>query len=173
MEAAAEMALATRDSVSQRRWPSGAPMSVRIGIACGPVIAGVIGHRKFAYGVCGDGEHGQQARVRRHGPGASRYRSPCMNVCAPCTTSPRRTSWISRGRARRPSTRCSVADQPLTGRSPEPAHRISRRARRWPRLRAIDSSARRATKHRSGPRPPSRWVVVPRPSLRSRSRRVV
>ena len=27
---------------------------MRIGIACGPVIAGVIGHRKFAYDVWGD-----------------------------------------------------------------------------------------------------------------------
>jgi len=54
VEAAAEMALETRDDVSRRRWPSGMPMSVRIGIACGPVIAGVIGHRKFAYDVWGD-----------------------------------------------------------------------------------------------------------------------
>jgi class 3 adenylate cyclase len=54
VEAAAEMALETRDHVSRRRWPSGTPMSVRIGIACGPVIAGVIGHRKFAYDVWGD-----------------------------------------------------------------------------------------------------------------------
>jgi class 3 adenylate cyclase len=54
VEAAAEMALETRDHVSRRQWPSGTPMSVRIGIACGPVIAGVIGHRKFAYDVWGD-----------------------------------------------------------------------------------------------------------------------
>jgi adenylate cyclase len=53
-EAAADMALGIRDTVSQLRWPSGAPISVRIGIATGPVIAGVIGHRKFAYDIWGD-----------------------------------------------------------------------------------------------------------------------
>jgi len=54
VEAAAEMALAIRDGLSGVSWPTGAPMSVRIGIACGPVVAGVIGHRKFAYDVWGD-----------------------------------------------------------------------------------------------------------------------
>ena len=46
--AAAEMALAVRE-VRDARWPSGAPIEVRIGIASGPVVAGVIGRRKFAY----------------------------------------------------------------------------------------------------------------------------
>ena len=54
VEAAADMALAIRDGLPQLRWPTGSPMSVRIGIACGPVIAGVIGHRKFAYDIWGD-----------------------------------------------------------------------------------------------------------------------
>jgi len=54
VEAAADMALGIRDTVSQLRWPSGAPISVRIGVATGPVIAGVIGHRKFAYDIWGD-----------------------------------------------------------------------------------------------------------------------
>jgi class 3 adenylate cyclase len=54
VEAAADMALGMRDSLSQIRWPRDIPISVRIGIACGPVIAGVIGHRKFAYDIWGD-----------------------------------------------------------------------------------------------------------------------
>jgi class 3 adenylate cyclase len=54
VEATADMGLEIRDGVSQLLWPSGVPISVRIGIACGPVIAGVIGHRKFAYDVWGD-----------------------------------------------------------------------------------------------------------------------
>jgi class 3 adenylate cyclase len=54
VEAAAEMGLEIRDGASQLLWPSGVPISVRIGIACGPVIAGVIGHRKFAYDIWGD-----------------------------------------------------------------------------------------------------------------------
>jgi class 3 adenylate cyclase len=52
--AAAEMALEGRVAVSALRWPSGAPVGVRIGIACGPVMAGVIGRRKFVYDVWGD-----------------------------------------------------------------------------------------------------------------------
>ena len=52
--AAAAMALEGRECVSALRWPSGAPVGVRIGLACGPVMAGVIGRRKFAYDVWGD-----------------------------------------------------------------------------------------------------------------------
>jgi len=48
------MALGARESLSECRWPGGEAISVRIGIACGPVVAGVIGHRKFAYDVWGD-----------------------------------------------------------------------------------------------------------------------
>jgi len=48
------MALEGRECVSGLRWPSGAPVGQRIGIACGPVMAGVIGRRKFARDVWGD-----------------------------------------------------------------------------------------------------------------------
>jgi adenylate cyclase len=36
------------------RWPSGDPIVVRGGVASGPAVAGVIGHRKFAYDLWGD-----------------------------------------------------------------------------------------------------------------------
>ncbi|HEY5986121.1 MAG TPA: adenylate/guanylate cyclase domain-containing protein [Streptosporangiaceae bacterium] len=52
--AAADMALEGRACVAALRWPSGAPVGVRVGIACGPVMAGVIGRRKFAYDIWGD-----------------------------------------------------------------------------------------------------------------------
>jgi adenylate cyclase len=39
---------------SDLRWPSGDPIQVRTGVASGPVVAGVIGERKFAYDVWGD-----------------------------------------------------------------------------------------------------------------------
>jgi len=39
---------------SRVRWPSGDEITVRGGIATGPVVAGVIGERKFAYDVWGD-----------------------------------------------------------------------------------------------------------------------
>ena len=54
VEVAAEMALAMRDAIGQVRWPSGDPMHVRIGMATGPAVAGVIGQRKFAYDLWGD-----------------------------------------------------------------------------------------------------------------------
>jgi guanylate cyclase len=52
--AAADMALAVKDCVRDARWPSGNPIQVRVGIATGPVVAGVIGRRKFAYDLWGD-----------------------------------------------------------------------------------------------------------------------
>jgi class 3 adenylate cyclase len=48
------MALAARQCIAGLRWPGGELMSVRIGIASGPVVAGVIGRRKFAYDIWGD-----------------------------------------------------------------------------------------------------------------------
>jgi adenylate cyclase len=54
VEAAADMGLEMRDSLSKHRWPGDVPIVARIGIACGPVIAGIIGQRKFAYDVWGD-----------------------------------------------------------------------------------------------------------------------
>jgi class 3 adenylate cyclase len=54
IEVAAQMALAMRDTIGQVRWPSGDPMHVRIGMATGPAVAGVIGQRKFAYDLWGD-----------------------------------------------------------------------------------------------------------------------
>jgi class 3 adenylate cyclase len=42
-------------AVAERvRWPSGDPMRVRVGVATGPVAAGIIGDRKFAYDLWGD-----------------------------------------------------------------------------------------------------------------------
>jgi adenylate cyclase len=54
IEAAAETALAMREELRGLRWPSGDPMTVRIGLATGPAVAGVIGRRKFAYDLWGD-----------------------------------------------------------------------------------------------------------------------
>jgi class 3 adenylate cyclase len=53
-EAAAEMALAILEKLEDARWPSGERIVVRIGMASGPVVAGVIGERKFAYDMWGD-----------------------------------------------------------------------------------------------------------------------
>jgi class 3 adenylate cyclase len=53
-EAAVAMALEIVEGSRTVRWPSGDPITVRGGIATGPVVAGVIGVRKFAYDVWGD-----------------------------------------------------------------------------------------------------------------------
>jgi class 3 adenylate cyclase len=58
MPSNAEAAVATAlDMVTEAgtvRWPSGDPVEVRAGVATGPVVAGIIGQRKFAYDVWGD-----------------------------------------------------------------------------------------------------------------------
>jgi guanylate cyclase len=48
-----EMALAMHAMVEGAEGPSGRPRQLRTGIASGPVVAGVIGHRKFSYDVWG------------------------------------------------------------------------------------------------------------------------
>jgi class 3 adenylate cyclase len=53
-EAVAEMALAVREEVGRHLDPGGRPLAVRIGIDTGPVVAGVIGRRKFSYDLWGD-----------------------------------------------------------------------------------------------------------------------
>jgi adenylate cyclase len=53
-QAVAEMALAVRDEVPRHLDPGGRPLAVRIGIDTGPVVAGVIGRRKFSYDLWGD-----------------------------------------------------------------------------------------------------------------------
>jgi adenylate cyclase len=48
------MALDLVAGLEGRRWPTGDAVEVRVGIALGPVVAGVIGRRKFAFDVWGD-----------------------------------------------------------------------------------------------------------------------
>ncbi len=53
-EAAAELALALCNEMAGRAAPHGGPLRMRIGIHSGPVVAGVIGARKFVYDLWGD-----------------------------------------------------------------------------------------------------------------------
>ena len=50
----AGMALAMLEEVKKIHGPHGEPLSIRIGIATGPVVAGVIGRKKFLYDLWGD-----------------------------------------------------------------------------------------------------------------------
>lgn len=53
-EAIASMALDMQSAISDFRMMTGAPFQLRIGINTGPVIAGVIGFKKFSYDLWGD-----------------------------------------------------------------------------------------------------------------------
>jgi adenylate cyclase len=53
-EALAALALEIRDALAGLIDPKGRPVPVRIGIASGPVVAGIVGSKKFFYDVWGD-----------------------------------------------------------------------------------------------------------------------
>ncbi len=54
LHALARLALDIADTIAELRDPLGRPVSLRIGLATGPVVAGVVGNRRFFYDVWGD-----------------------------------------------------------------------------------------------------------------------
>jgi adenylate cyclase len=54
IEAIADLALDLCRAVAELRDPRGEPVPMRMGIAAGPVVAGVVGARRFFYDVWGD-----------------------------------------------------------------------------------------------------------------------
>ena len=66
-EAMADMALDMQNAIAQFSWPTGEPLLLRIGINTGgPVVAAVIGTKKFAYDVWGDAVN-IACRMENHG----------------------------------------------------------------------------------------------------------
>jgi adenylate cyclase len=71
--AMAEMGLDMCAAVDRFRSESGIDLAIRVGIDSGPVVAGVIGHRKFSYDVWGDTVN-TASRMQTHG------RPACIHV---------------------------------------------------------------------------------------------
>jgi adenylate cyclase len=54
VQALADFAIEMADAAAELKDPHGLSVPLRVGMACGPVVAGVVGARRFFYDVWGD-----------------------------------------------------------------------------------------------------------------------
>ncbi|NEQ36518.1 MAG: DUF3365 domain-containing protein [Okeania sp. SIO3I5] len=80
VEAVAEMALDMQEAIANFNLENNCELSIRIGINSGPVIAGVIGTKKFIYDLWGDAVN-TASRMESHGiPGAIQVTTSTYNL---------------------------------------------------------------------------------------------
>jgi class 3 adenylate cyclase len=83
LAAVLDLSLAMCDAIAPMTMPGGRPLQLRIGIATGPVVAGVIGRRKFSYDVWGDTVN-TASRMESHGvPGRVQVTEEVARAASP------------------------------------------------------------------------------------------
>jgi len=115
-EAVAELALAMQREVAQFTVGNGQPLRMRIGFNTGPVVAGVIGTKKFAYDLWGDAVN-LANRMESHAPPGG------ILVTASTYNRLRHRYSFKPGRVIRVKGKGAVLSYQLLGRSPQTTSR--------------------------------------------------